>query len=319
MPRRRRKVEEEENLERWLVSYADFITLLFAFFVVMYSISSVNDGKYRVVSDSLVKAFSEPQRSMELVQIGEILKGKPSADILGIDLNSTDKFTSPFPIDAEEGVLAADGDEDSTGDAAKMKFLNEEMQKEDEGPKLTKEESEKLQQVANAIENSLGYLVLKDLVAVQKNKFWIEVDMKSSLLFPSGSSTIAKPAVDALEKVAIILKPLNNPIYVEGFTDNVPINTRTFPSNWELSAARAANVVHQLTKQGINPKRLAAIGFGEYRPIASNLSAEGRNKNRRVMLLIMAESQENNTLLLKDTMGVQNKNPTNIQDRPFVP
>ena len=115
----------------------------------------------------------------------------------------------------------------------------------------------------------------------------MEVEIKTSILFPSGSAILQPEALPILSEIADILKDFPNPIHVEGFTDSVPINTVAFPSNWELSAGRAASVVHLFTKDGVEPRRMAAIGLGEYRPIADNATAEGRNKNRRVVLLIM--------------------------------
>src|SRR5690606_11386470 len=108
------------------------------------------------------------------------------------------------------------------------------------------------------------------------------------ILFPSGVATLSPHAVNILEQLAATLAPFPNPIRVEGHTDNVPINTRAFPSNWELSAARAASVVHLFMRQGLAPERLAVIGLGEHRPIAANDTPEGRNANRRVVLVILS-------------------------------
>jgi chemotaxis protein MotB len=119
---------------------------------------------------------------------------------------------------------------------------------------------------------------------------WVEVEIRTDILFPSGVATLSAHATQVLEQLAATLKPFPNPIRVEGHTDNRPISTRAFPSNWELSAARAASVVHLFTQQGIDPARLAVIGLGEYRPARSNDTAEGRNANRRVLLVILSGS-----------------------------
>jgi chemotaxis protein MotB len=108
------------------------------------------------------------------------------------------------------------------------------------------------------------------------------------MLFESGSARLSREALKALRNVILIVKPLPNMINVEGHTDNVPISTISFPSNWELSAARAASVVHYFAKLGVASERMAAIGYGEFRPLSSNATAEGRKNNRRVNLLIMA-------------------------------
>jgi len=110
--------------------------------------------------------------------------------------------------------------------------------------------------------------------------------MKSKMLFASGSARLSRTAIKMLRDVSGILKPLPNSIIVEGHTDNVPIKTILFPSNWELSSVRAASVVHLLGRFGIDPKKMAAIGYGEHKPTASNNNEEGKQKNRRVALVI---------------------------------
>ena len=274
---RKKKHEEHENHERWLISYADFITLLFAFFVVMYSVSSVNEGKYRVLSDSLVAAFRSSARSVEPIQVGELSKSsKQPGMIKGLidqsgNMHEFDQKTlSPFKTNRTNTG--------SKGESAPP----------DSGDNLAKRRArETIDKMANAIEKSMSKLIQQDLVAVRRNDLWVEVEIKTSILFPSGSAMLQPEALPILSEIADILKDFPNPIHVEGFTDSVPINTVAFPSNWELSAGRAASVVHLFTKDGVEPRRMAAIGLGEYRPVADNSTAEGRNKNRRVVLLIM--------------------------------
>ena len=136
----------------------------------------------------------------------------------------------------------------------------------------------------------MSELVDEGLIEVRRDKRWIEVEIKSSILFSSGVRTCQRSPDPVLRQLAEKLKSLDNIVHVEGFTDNVPINNFEFLSNWELSAARAASVVHLFTRLGIEPQRMAAIGYGEFRPIASNDTAEGRAKNRRVVLVIMSGS-----------------------------
>ena len=119
-------------------------------------------------------------------------------------------------------------------------------------------------------------------VSVRRENMWLEIEINTDILFPSGSGGFASQAEPVLDKLAEVLKPFPNPIRVEGHTDDRPIRTAAFPSNWELSAARAASVVHQFTKQGIDPLRLEIVGFGEFHPRQANDSSEGRNANRRV-------------------------------------
>jgi chemotaxis protein MotB len=269
---RRQKHEEHENHERWLVSYADFITLLFAFFVVMYALSSVNEGKYRVLSDSLVAAFRSAPRSIDPVQLGEIKRtvdsgtqsiiGEPSLIALPIpvvpDVTSDSDLKQSRPRPDVPGVTDSGG----YGDPS-------------------------VQRIAEAIVEAMGGLIRDDLIRVRRDERWLEVEIRSSILFPSGSARLTPDSFPILEQLARILAPFPNPIHVEGFTDNVPISTVQYLSNWELSAARAASVVHLFTDYGVEPGRMAAIGYGEYKPAASNDTPEGRARNRRVVLVIM--------------------------------
>jgi len=118
---------------------------------------------------------------------------------------------------------------------------------------------------------------------------WLEIEINTDILFPSGAGAFAPAAEPVLDKLAEVLKPFPNPIRVEGHTDDRPIRTAAFPSNWELSAARAASVVHQFTKAGIDPLRLEIVGFGEFHPRQPNDSNENRNANRRVAILVLEQ------------------------------
>ena len=246
---RRKHNEEHTNHERWLVSYADFITLLFAFFVVMYSISQVNESKYRVLSNTLEDAFNQPELSIKPIQIGETAKSNPTSLI----------------------KLNADAIKDKIGQGG--------GEKEGEMP-------DEFKQIANKIEQAFGDLMKQDLVSLRGNEEWLEVEMRSSLLFDSGAATLSNSALELLGKVAAILKEQNNAVRVEGFTDDRPIHTVRYPSNWQLSSARAAAVVQLFIEEGIDASRLVAAGYGEFQPVALNDSPENRAKNRRVVLMI---------------------------------
>ena len=271
---RKKRSEEHENHERWLVSYADFITLLFAFFVVMYSISSVNEGKYRVLSDSIVAAFRDPARSLQPIQVGDLARTPARSDTV-IDRSRPviDLFTLPLPILPEERSAPERAQQlpESRQDAAQQSGIDQASQ-----------------DLADSIEAAMAELVDEGLIQVRRDKRWIEVEINTSILFTSGSAQLSGQAQPVLRELAGKLQPLSNIIHVEGFTDNVPINNFEFISNWELSAARAASVVHLFTRLGIDPQRLAAVGYGEYRPVASNDTPEGRARNRRVVLVIMS-------------------------------
>jgi chemotaxis protein MotB len=269
---RKHRHEEHANHEAWAIPYGDLVTLLLAFFVVMYSMSSVNEGKYRVLSDSLRAAFRGAPRSVEPIQIGdETAKSlKESADSA-----ITPGALMALPARPDErlrqGPLAGRGD-----GAAFPGSLSE------EGINAA------LREMADAVEEAMRPLINDALIRVERRRSWIEVEINTDILFPSGSATIAAEAVPVLEQIADILAPFPNPIRVEGHTDTQPISTAAFPSNWELSAARAASVVHLYTQRGLDPTRMVVTGLGEYRPAADNATESGRGRNRRVVLIILA-------------------------------
>lgn len=267
MGRKRKKYEEHENHERWVVSYADFITLLFAFFVVMYSISSVNEGKYRVLSQTLTDAFQEPKRSLDPIQIGELARGDAQSP------GKAENSPIELPIKSASRVQGADIDKRLAQAASELHG-----------------EEQRLGYLATVIEDILADYVEQSLVEVKISDNRIMVDMKDKMLFPSGSAQLSRSALQVLRDLSQILANLPNQIQVEGNTDDRPIHTEEFPSNWELSAARAASVVHLMARMGIAPQRMSAIGYGEYRPVASNDSEEGRQKNRRVTLVVLGRN-----------------------------
>ncbi|WP_095099734.1 flagellar motor protein MotD [Pseudomonas sp. Irchel 3A5] len=241
---RRRRPEEHENHERWLVSYADFITLLFAFFVVMYSISSVNEGKYKILSEALVGVFNDSERSMKPIPIGE---------------------QRPLSIKPAE-PLVKDSEQVDAG--------------------IGQSETDPLKEIADDVRAGFGDLIKSNQMTVRGNELWIEIELSSGMLFGSGDAIPSDKAFTIIEKVAKILKPFDNPIHVEGFTDDQPISTSQFPTNWELSSARSSSIVRMLAMEGLNPARMASVGYGEFQPVATNATAEGRGRNRRVVLVI---------------------------------
>lgn len=267
---RKPKHEEHENHERWLISYADFITLLFAFFVVMYSVSSVNEGKFRVLSDALVAAFRSSNKSMEPIQVGQISKSRKEAGVVSAFVDQQKTGFGDQKSNEPEHPLSVD-------QAAEQKAANERVAI--------------IMHMADQIEKDMAGLIQQDLITVRRGALWIEIEIKTSILFSSGSALLQPESVPVLQQLAKILQGFPNPIRVEGFTDSIPISTAAFPSNWELSAGRAASVVHLFSTAGIAPQRLAAIGFGEFRPIADNSSAEGRGKNRRVVIVVLESAQ----------------------------
>ena len=252
--RRRREADAHENHERWLVSYADFITLLFAFFVVMYALSSINEGKYRVMSDSISSAFRSVPGVATSGQVGiNSVANQPQA--IGIP---TRRLPPNVKADAAQ--------------AAKR---------------------ERLKNVAKDLNKALAPLVAEGKVKVTEGALGITVDINASVLFAPGDARLDLGAVRALAAVGQILAPIDFPITVEGHTDNTPINTAQFPSNWELSGMRASSVVRLFIETGVDARRLTATGYADQRPLADNASADGRQRNRRVAITIESRNADN--------------------------
>jgi chemotaxis protein MotB len=233
---KKHKHEEHENHERWLVSYADFITLLFAFFVVMYSVSSVNDGKMKTVAVSITEA-----------------------------LNPTNTSASKIRIQS-----------DSPGGPSRSRDITVDM-------KLFRRIVEAIQPVKKGDMHGLA-----PSVAVTREDRGVVVSIADTVAFAPGRADLLPEVHDTLTRVASVLREFPHQVRIEGHTDNVPIHTAQFASNWELSLARATNLVRFLGEGGHLPQdRLAAGGFGEYHPVASNETQEGRAKNRRVELVVV--------------------------------
>jgi chemotaxis protein MotB len=254
---RKKKHEDHVNHEAWAIPYGDLVTLLFALFTVMYAMSSVNEGKFRVLSDAMIAAFNGNPKSMRPLNLGEPEPGKGGEKpLIGITptalikINSQDSVT-PLPKPPSADVAGS------------------------------------LIRMEREVQDAMRALIDAKLITVKRESMWLEIEINTDILFPSGSGGFSSSAEPVLDKLAEVLRPFPNPIRVEGHTDDRPIHTAAFPSNWELSAARAASVVHQFTKQGIDPLRLEIVGFGEFHPRQANSSAEGRNANRRVAVLVL--------------------------------
>ncbi|MDC8444349.1 MAG: flagellar motor protein MotD [Nitrosomonas sp.] len=251
---RRKSFKEDdahENHDRWLVSYADFITLLFAFFVVMYATSSLNEGKYKILSNSLVTAFKSTASHMDTGQpqiAQSIIKTEP--------------------------------------DGAMIKIMEKENGRTEQGQRVERKET--LRSMAKDILHALEPLVNNGSVTVTQSAIGITVEINASVLFPPGEALLEENSIEALRAVAKVIRGHDHEIHVEGHTDNIPIHTIHFPSNWELSTARASSVIRQFIENGVDAARLTAVGYGENRPVDSNETSEGRKRNRRVSIMILA-------------------------------
>lgn len=248
MPVRRRKDESHENLERWLLTYADLITLLLAFFVVMYSMSQVDAKKFGKMAealngvlkggDNLVQSATKNQKTGHgVLKLG---------DLAMIQQSLQEKF-------GEFRRTQTPMTDEQTGQAAPAPALGPQSEIETE-------------------------ITERGLV----------VHILESALFRVGSADLEPRAVEILQTVGSNLKDLPNHVRIEGHTDDRPINTARFPSNWELSSARATSVVRFfIDSVGISADRISALGYGEFRPVVPNVSIENRSRNRRVDIVVL--------------------------------
>ncbi len=262
---RRKRHEEHMNHEAWAIPYGDLITLLLAFFVVMYATSSLNEGKYRVLSYSIAAAFHNTPRSVAPVEVGRPAVGSAAHDTT----------LQPLPRDTlhnrmQQGMLLAlpmpatamrAGAPDAASDQA-MGRLEEQLRE------------------------SMAGLLESGEVRIRRGQDGIEIAIGSDLLFASGSATLSTSAEAVLRSLAGLLSTQPSAIIVEGHTDNVPISNERYPSNWELSAGRAGRVLRLFTDAGIEGSRMSMRAFGEQQPEVSNATAQGRAQNRRVMVIV---------------------------------
>ncbi len=262
MARRKKKPEKAANHERWLVSYADFITLLFAVFVTLYAMSQTDKRKVEEVIASLRESFGYTKSSiankvnvMDTMDLRAIPSLRPEAVNMG-------------PVQPE------------------MKLKNT-------GKDQKYAASKDFRKIKAAMEEYLNKHGMRDKVGLEINRRGLVVSLREAGLFDSGSAFIKLSSYPLLAKVAESLNDYSNPIRVEGHTDNVPINSRLFQSNWELSTARATNIVHHLVNYyRFSPEKMSATGYGEFRPVDDNATAEGRGKNRRVDIVMLSSDGE---------------------------
>ena len=250
--RRRAKNAEHLNHEAWAIPFADLLTLLLAFFVVMYAISSLNSGKYRVLADALSVAF----------------KGGTVAE-----------DTGPLRPSGVSGLTVLD--------AVEGRDVGAPLRPTGERRMVEAPEMLNAGRIAIRVARAAAPLVMRDQVTVRQHPLWVEVEIRNDVLFASGSAELNPAAEAVLADLAVTLRGFGNPIRIEGHTDDIPIERGRYRDNWDLSAARAVSVVRVLAGNGIDPARLAVLGFAEHRPAQPNVTESGRSANRRVLLAIL--------------------------------
>ncbi|WP_166835732.1 flagellar motor protein MotB [Rheinheimera pleomorphica] len=249
---------EQEQLDRWLVSYADYMTLMFALFVVLYAMSIVKEEEYSVLADSLTKMFEKPSHSGTGVAGSSVLTVPAPQSELDLHGSSLQQAKGPT-------LLA---------DATQLSAANE------------RQLGSPLQSVEQQLTKALANLLEQGLAKLQQDDNWLSIELSSGLLFASGSATTTQSAQTLLNEITAVINPINNYIRIRGYTDNQPINNELFASNWELSVSRATSVLRLLERLGTAPQRMAIEGYGQYYPFVPNDSAEGRAANRKVVIAI---------------------------------
>lgn len=236
-----------DYINRWVISYADFVTMLLALFMVMFATTSMGEMKVKDVNKSIQKVFA----SKNIEDIKEVENPAPAE--LKQDAQSPLDNSGKTILDGGDGILDS-------------KQLVEQIEKDIE---------------------------LNTSVKVIKSDRGVVIRLNDTMLFDPGSAIIKSEAKVTLNKIAITLAKFQNPILIEGHTDSMPIQNERFPSNWELSTARATNIIKYLTQaHKFPPSRLSAVGYGEYMPIEKNTTPQGRAKNRRVDIIVLSSEKK---------------------------
>lgn len=267
--RTRRHSVENDNVHRWLVSYADYMTLLFALFVVLYAMAMVKEKSYESVTESLGRIFQADTDLPKNLGHGD--------DILLVNSSKTNK-----PLFGQD-ILDVAGPELVDGDVTLSNISDNEV-----GTNLTSIEEQLNTALFDIIESGFAQL--------QIDGDWLEIELSSGLLFPSGSSSSTPSAKAILTVINNVISKSSNYIRIRGYTDNEPINTELFSSNWELSVYRATAILHLFEELKMDPARMAIEGYGEYYPSANNATADGRAKNRKVVIAISKYGIETSTV-----------------------
>jgi len=256
---RKKRREEHVNHERWLVSYADFITLLFAFFVVLYSSSQVDKRKVGQLSLAIQVAFQQ--------------MGVFEASNTKLPLSTTE--ARPFQdVQVVENV-------------ARSQDFQRFVQPKD-GPLSNTILPGELTDIQTEIEKALAPEIQRHVVELKARREGLVISLREIGFFESGSATLRSSSRDAIDRLAQVLGNRDEMLRIEGHTDNVPIHNAQFQSNWELSTARATEVIKTfITRYNFSPERLAAAGYAAYHPVDSNSTIEGRAHNRRVDIVVL--------------------------------
>jgi chemotaxis protein MotB len=310
---RNKEPEKHPNHERWVISYADFTTLLLATFVVMYAVSSINSSKFQEMAEAFSTAFIG--RQVTIQASGFSAANKAPFDFMPspvhVPIVTRQKQIKDLPPALKQDDVSADPDEvdgkiDPFAKETDMKNIPKpppivvQTPRSDvtpsEEPKAPPVQADKIKRAPldkayEELKKALVQLIGKGQVRVSLQSLGIVIDINEVLLFRSGKAHLTPQALPLIDDIAKVLHGLPYQIQVNGFTDDTPIHNREFDSNWDLSATRSIAVVKRFAAAGLDPALLVGAGFGQYHPVAPNTSAEGKTMNRRVSIVVVSSVQ----------------------------
>ncbi len=300
MTRKKKHEEEEhENHERWLVSYADMVTLLMALFIVLFSMASVDEQKFAALASSFT-GQNNPQHSVLDGNQGIVKGGTPEKLDSAANASMSPKISMPVVPNSNQGTEA--------------------LRREHQKAAAAKQDSDNLEQVKQEIQASLDAHGMGDSVRFRKEPKGLVVSIVTDrVLFDSGKAAVKPQGAVVLDALGPPISHLPNQVAIEGHTDDQPINSAQFPTNWELSTTRATSVLRYLTdREGVPASRLGAAGYADQRPVVPNNSSEHRAQNRRVEVVIHALTNDS-----APTIDTQNAPtaaaPTDTPEVPTLP
>lgn len=287
---KKKKAEPPENHERWLLSYADFMTLLFALFVVLYGFAMSAQTEVKALVQGLIQSFTEmgfvTARPGSTV-LGGNLGIQSSSDDSGISAASPNQVITIVQAPTQGGGGMLDTGQPPTQQPLPTKSSEMEIKEQLPLDSSTSNSSgAPFESLEKEFNQSLEELVNAGLINIKSDENWLTIELSSGLIFPSGSATILLKAKPILKQIAKTLAPLKNYVRVRGYTDNIHIGNELYASNWELSAYRAISVLNSLSGDGIPPAQLAIEAYGEFSPFASNSTERGREVNRKVVIAV---------------------------------
>lgn len=289
--RRRRHSLEHDNVHRWLISYADYMTLLFALFVVLYAMAMVNEKPFESITESIGRVFQADDILTKNVGHGD--------DLLMVNSRQTKKRLYGNNILDVAGPELVSGEQNLSNISDKVNGSN-------------------LDSLEEELSTALYDIVESGYAQLQVDGDWLEIELNSGLLFPSGSSSPTNSAQAIIGVINDVIGNVSNFVRVRGYTDNQPINNEIYSSNWELSVHRATAILRLFERLELDPARMAIEGYGQYYPSADNTTAQGRARNRKVVVAISKYGLEKSNLLIAPTISLNEVENIKQNNQPEI-